>query len=281
MGFGIEARYLRCKQYWKRHLEYCKDFQRKSVASCKGGSVAVFGAGRLYDLNLDVLRENFNTIHFVDADPIAVSKWGEFERSLAATQKFNSQLVDITGSLSKWTAMLRSALEGGGVLEPKIVQLLDSLQLGDPPNLKVDVSISLNILSQLGIYWRERVEALWHSYCGGPDTDLPGPVEKALNRSIRRLEEQHLRMLSRNSASRIILLYDWVFLYYRNDQAVWQKEQALELEPEFNLPGFGLIHHDQWYWHIAPQGVEQHEYGIIHEVHARCYARVPVQNLQP
>jgi hypothetical protein len=69
------------------------------------------------------------------------------------------------------------------------------------------------------------------------------------------------------------MLHDIQFFYYHADKVHWQVEPALELTDPIVLLNFNIDFQDQWFWHIAPQGIEQAEYGVIHDVRAICLKR--------
>ncbi len=277
MGLGIEARYLRCKEYWKRHLDLSKEFQIRCLEGISGDSIAVFGAGRLLDLPAEKLAGMFREIHFFDADPTLAGTWEDFRRRLRQNQALHSHLIDVTGVLEHWTAEMNQIVRGKqqGSLRDCIA-FLTSAMAKAPEVPQMDCSISLNILSQLGIYWRERVEKLIAvhrpAWLANDEQMLP-ELQQALADSIRRLEEAHLVMLGQSTRSTIIVLSDISFLYYERNRSHWQCEPALELKGEILIDGFKLRSQDTWLWHIAPQGLEQDDHGAIHQVQARCFQR--------
>ena len=277
MGLGIEARYLRCKAFWKRHIELSKAFQARQCGRCKEkGVVAVLGAGRLFDVDEEALGA-FKSIHLFDADPTVRPAWKKMRQRLTAQQELVEHIGDITGSISSWTSSMQNYLRQHPSNDlPGFSKLLDSLAVDAARIGNYDVLVSLNLLSQLGIYWRERVElALGKAWGIRLDQRgcLPEPVEKALARSQKRIEQSHLDMLATSGASVVVLINDAFYLYYRKDSAQWQEEPALGVS-QISLPGYALSDEDTWFWHIAPQDIEQPEYGAIHQVQARCFTRV-------
>jgi len=263
MGLGIEARHERCGRWWAPHLRLSREFLAAAWPG-GGGSLAVLGAGRLLDIPLEAAG-GFDRVALFDADPGAVSAWRAASRH--GGRSFEERLGDLTGSLEAWTAALRRGV-------PTSAGLLDLLDMLNPLPA-VDLTgftaiASVNLLSQIPIYWRDRV----HSWCAdaGIEVDRGSPLEAALERSMGRLQRAHLTALAASGAEVISLLTDGAFLYYTTAQSRWQEDQAIFV-PSLNLPGYTIHHADQWFWHIAPQGIEAAEYGSIHDVRARTFRR--------
>jgi hypothetical protein len=277
MGLGIEARYLRCKPYWKRHLELSKGFQSGACSEQNvSGKIAILGAGRLFDVPLDSLAKRFSEISLFDADPIAERSWDRSKRNLPRDCRLFGFLEDVTDTVDEWTARIKNFLETHRRDLKSLAEFLDSLKVGTKVFRNYDAIVSLNLLSQIGIYWRDRVEqsvaVRWLT-----DTDesgkFPEPLQSALSRSIERLERQHLDALSQSAASLVVLIYDTHFLYYTKDKAPWLAEPSLKISSDIPLSGYDQCANDTWFWHIAPQGIEYPDYGIIHQVCAKAFKR--------
>ena len=276
MGLGIEARYLRCKAFWKRHLELSKEFQVRGFERLgTGGTAAILGAGRLLDVASESLLSRFNKICLVDADPSARAAWRRLRKQLRPGQQLDEQVCDLTGSIENWTRQLRSFLNASTERSPAVLaEFLLGLRTADLEVERCDLVVSLNLLSQIGIYWKDRFEAAAADWNVRSDEhgNFQEPVASALADSLRKLEEQHLGLLSATGAQVIVILTDSAYLYYTRDRAEWQEEQALQLR-NVHLNGYSLCEQDTWFWHIAPQGIEQPDYGAIHQVQALCFVR--------
>src|SRR5690606_21460054 len=200
-----------------------------------------------------------------------------FRGELPASKRCIGHIADLTSSLEDWTGSLDDVL----TTKPKpgveeVVSLLDSLVPGEARLGSFDAVVSLNMLSQVGIYWRDRVEsAVRRAGLAADDAEasLPASLDQALNRSVLRLESQHLAMLAASEAKSITVLYDSHFLYYTKSRSQWQEERGTEINPEFTIAGYQEAARDSWFWHIAPQDVEQPEHGSIHQVLARNFVR--------
>lgn len=274
MGFGIEARYQRCRKFWSHHLSNCIAFQKRHLADESRPTLAILGAGRLYDVDLAALSRMYSAISLYDADPSCRAHWARCS-SLSPSLSFN--IVDLTGCLESWTSSFKQFLRSSSrINEASLSSFLSALRPPDPPDLSCSACLSLNLLSQIPIYWRDRTQRLLKQYWRY-DTDEHGnysrSVQQALESSMRALQEQHLKLLSQTRAARIVMLFDSKFLYYRSNSSQWQSERSLFITPPI-LPGYEISESASWLWDIAPQGVEQKEYGIAHEVQALSFNRL-------
>lgn len=277
MGLGIEARYLRCKPFWKRHLELSKEFQARCFSRVTDRStIAILGAGRLLDVNTESLLAQFDAIHLVDADPLACTAWKRLRLKVRADQRVVAHTRDITGSIATWTRNLEVFLKSSPKAD--IVALAAFLRDLRPLGAHLDqyqVVVSLNLLSQIGIYWKDRVENLLAKVWGLHSNErgyFEAQLQAALDESLRRLEKQHLELLAESGADFIVVLTDQNFLYYTKDRSEWQAEAALK-SPDLEMRGYSVCDRDTWFWHIAPQDIEQADYGAIHQVTALCFKR--------
>lgn len=254
MGLGIEARYSRCKGHWDKHLELSKRFIRESLDR-GGDSCAILGAGRLLDIDLSHLCERYKEVSLYDLDPTVLPLW---KRARRRYPQLELHQMDITGSMASWTTSLQEVVRRGAGRDD-VESLLLSLNSVVPP-ISADTIVSLNTLSQLSIYWRQRVQAI-----------VGFDLEQAIDANQKQLEEGHLKLLQ-GALRDVIIISDNTFLYYQQDKSAWVEEPALKTELTLERP-FELKAHAQWLWHIAPQGIEEEEYGVIHEVSALYFKR--------
>jgi hypothetical protein len=281
MGLGIEARHKRCQKYWAAHLDLCKQFQRQALEDLPaGGAVAILGAGRLLDVDIDLVTKKFSAVDLYDADPKVL-------RSKSQLLKSNSKISvrcfveDVTGCLADWTAQLKQIL----IEHPGNLKVLTNFFIDLNASTKYRLHsqyqaiLSVNLLSQICLYWRDRVHQLL-SQTWGFETDdqgnYEGPVQEALEESMAKLQAQHLDLLSSAQSDRILLITDRYFHYYTSDQAPWMTEPALWIpnaETRIELQDYEVIESSSWLWHIAPQGIEQEDYGSIHEVIASAFKK--------
>jgi len=271
MGFGIAARYRRCSSAWAPHLRCCMELQNAAIAEMQsGGAVAVLGSGRMYDLAWDAMVTKFDRIDCYDADPAVASIFTRRKRASRAQRDLRGDLQgdfycrDITGCIDDWSTQLIDLLR----TKPDVTRISSMLHSLIVPPVKLArdyrLVISLNILSQIPIYWRDRAQAALLKYLK-LDTDENGRFEpvlqSALDSSCRALEQGHLQLLCASASERVILITDVERMYYKPNISNWSCEPALVSTaiPE-------LREGERWLWHIAPEANEELGYGIIHLV---------------
>lgn len=263
--------------YWEPHLRCSKEFQSIACATLKPApsSFTILGAGRLLDFPDETFLRPDSTVHLVDADPALGPYWRRCAKhGSAAGATVIPHFTEITGRLESWTTATRRWLRANRTPSTAdLVRLLDTLPLitRDPLVLSPkDVVVSLNLLSQIPIYWRERLLGLIRSNAPQllrDEQTLIEPIEHCIRQLARMLQQEHLDDLALLGRRLTIIISDVEFYYYRNDQAAWQVEPALH--------GLALPQgdrRDSWYWHIAPQGIEEPDYGAIHKVQAVAIA---------
>lgn len=266
MGLGIEARRGRNLEQWSKHLEYSQAFQREQLADLQGANLAILGAGRLYDVPCDFYAQRCRQVALYDWDVGAFKSWRAWKRRDQIS--IEMKCCDILGTLERWS---RIFLKPPGKVE-EVVKILSelSVDISEMPVIRADVVVSLNILSQLSVYWWDRVEK-WL----GDVLINDSSITQALERSCQQLEVAHLTQLELTGARRIVVLADRYLHYYKDSLAHWQTESALFVEFPQGLAGYEGVATDSWFWHIAPQGIEQPDYGEIREVWAACFERSP------
>lgn len=263
MGKGIEARHKRCADYWAPHISCTKNFITRHVTP--GGSIAILGAGRLLDIDLSALLPLFSEVHLYDADPCAVAAWKRVSGAAYGRTVFG-HTEDITNSLATWTSGLSKASKRG-----ELTEYLDGLvtRPGQWESFGFDGVISLNVIGQLPLYWRDRVLEL-------TDT-LSRDEERALVDSMARLQTAHVAALKRAPKAWAIAITDTEYYSYQVDYPQWEVTDALHGETRASLNhtehGTTIVEHDAWLWHLAPQFVESDTEGAIHRVEARAWRR--------
>ncbi len=261
MGAQIEARHRRCASWWAPHVRNTREFLDLQIPA--GLRVAVLGAGRLIDLDAERLLERSREVHLIDADPGCRSVW----RAVISPQhrsKLVAQTRDVTDCIEPWSRQLcarrqRAALATG----------LSTLQAPRPAwaDEPFDLIISLNLLGQIPLYWRDFVRSRYG--------ELSEHEEAQLVRSMGELQAAHLRALFGSAASRIILIFDSEYYFYQASRSEWQVESALFGDSGDALRAGAssrlLKGSDTWLWHLAPQFIEQDDEGEIHKVEARAF----------
>lgn len=279
MGLGIEARHARCKRFWAPHLECCTQFQQNCIDKNLNlsRSIAILGSGALLDVDWEYLTSKFERIDCYDANPLAYKSWSKLsKRSKRVPGEFI--LGDLSGAMERWSQSLHAALakEGSGeIKDHQIADILGQLTLPEPTlGKRYDVVLSLNIMSQIPLYWRDRVSSTLLKVCrrdSDPNGNYSLSINKALEKNFALLQEQHCAMLSKAARHGIILITDREWLYYQRSHSPWLPERSLYYDPQRCFSGLEQVGADQWFWHIAPQGLEQQEYGVIHDVMAGAW----------
>lgn len=269
MGMGIEARYQRCKKYWNKHLELSRQFQIDALARVGPGvRVAVLGAGRLLDVPHEFLHAGEYKVELFDADPGCARVWQRY--GLSGLSEF-----DLSANFLNFSKCVQNALEARESSIEKLAIALSSLELSAPilPGAPFDVVISLNLLSQIPLYFHDYLDRSLENTIGvGSDQDgnFPKPLSEIWCVLAERLQRQHQELIAQSTKRLQVIITDRSFLYYRQDQANWRDCAALYL-PLDQLRAAESDLRDGWFWHIAPQGLEQQDFGVIHDVQARAH----------
>lgn len=261
MGKGIESRYARCAPFWEPHLSCTRSFIEEHVQP--GGRLAILGAGRLLDVDLKKLLPLFSEIHLFDADPTVVRTWRKVS-GVAFRERVIPRIIDVTGSLATWSSGLRSA-----VRHHNLAGYLDMVQPGHGAweDERFDGVISLNLVGQIPIYWRDRVVAAAGA--------LSENEERALLGSMSRLQAAHVKAVRERPQSWSTLITDTEYYTYNVDHVEWDVEPALhgEAVSELSMSSTRMVKRGEscWLWHLVPQFVESEHEGYIHRVEASAW----------
>jgi len=224
-AIAIEARYARCHTAWATHLNKCQQHILTAAEGLEPGStVMIIGSGALHDVPVADLRAH----SLILVDIVHLPKIRKRFQNRPDVQLIEQ---DVTG-------LVRS-LFFAKEAKPEVVDNL----------LKVDLVISLNILSQLPL---NLIKYAGKHHIPLPD-DFAGQVMAA-----------HLGML-KTLAPHALIIGDVARCYYQGDDLL-DKEVAV---PDLNLP----IPDDQWDWHIAPKGELDRDISLIH--HVACWQITP------
>jgi len=263
MGAGIEQRHQRCASWWEPHLRCSREFIRTSLRPCR--RVAVLGAGRLLDVDIEMLLAHSQEVHLFDADSGCLFHWRARLGPRLGGRAF-AHIEDITGSLKRWEGILRASRRRGDLAE-----CLRGLRAVRPAWSKAEFCsiVSLNLLGQIPLYWRDFVQA--------SRGRLSGDDEEALAASMGELQRAHLEALFSSGAGQLVMLFDSEYYRYRSSESEWRVEPALFGPAAMNClsapPQFCELARESWLWHLAPQFVEQESEGEIHRVEARAWLR--------
>lgn len=262
MGKGIEARYSRCATYWEPHLACTRVFVESHIEP--GGRLAILGAGRLLDVDLKKLIPQFSEIHLFDADSSVIRAWRKTS-GVAFRDTVIPRIIDVTGSIQPWSAGLATSIRRG--------QLADYLSALVPLRAAweeepFDGVISLNLVGQIPLYWRDRV-------LNAANRELSEMEERSLVDSMARLQSAHLAATRAHPRTWSIVITDTEYYTYQVDTPEWEVEPALhgEARGELDLSPSHMERHGNecWLWHLLPQFVESDGEGCIHRVEASAW----------
>ena len=256
MGRGIRGRYSRCREWWQPHLQCTKEFIRENISPCE--QLLVLGAGSLLDIEVDTLLNVCETIHLYDADHTCEEAW-----AAAAGKEYGKRVqghfADCTETLKRWSAGLSAAVRSNTLSD-----FLASCVAPIPEwqGIQFQGVISLNLLGQLPLYWRDRVVKM--------KPNLTQEEIVSLTASMGRLQRAHLEGLAKRNSAWSILLTDTEYYFYQTDSCEWRVEPALFGEvPQLVRHAYqGVGEAERWFWHVAPQYVESDDEGEIHRVEA-------------
>jgi hypothetical protein len=255
MGAGIAGRYERCALWWKPHLELTRKFISSSLRPSK--KIAVLGAGRLLDIDIHEVLKCCEEVHLFDLDPGAVAVWRAVvpERDRARVM---FRCEDVTSCIREWSSQLRRDVgvgNGNGFFTQRKTPAPFWVEE------EFDGVISLNLLGQIPLYWRDRAIGLL-----GPFLEQQcSPLEESMGD----LQVAHLKAVT-CGPSWSVIISDTDYYYYVQPASTWDEETALHSTASgvWDEIAKGAIKHESWWWHIAPQFVERQEYGEIHRVEA-------------
>lgn len=261
MGEAITSRHIRCRPWWTPHLACSQAFIQKYLGNTTHNRIAVLGAGRLLDVDIESLLRSCREVHLFDADPGCPRVWrNHFSKQYGKT--LIGHTTDLTQCLEEWSRAVRHARSREDLFERLSVLEAETPVWGAEA---FDGCISLNILSQIPLYWRDRVLTMYPKWYDS--------VWEALTESMASLQTAHMQGLARNSRQWTALLTDTEYYFYHVDSSSWRIESALfgnaqELyNKQYKKPAT-----ESWWWHLAPQFIEDENEGEIHRVEATMFA---------
>lgn len=283
-GLAIERRRRRLAQFWDPHLEQSKACQRSWLESWRpDGRLAVLGAGRLFDVATEDLCKHFSEISLFDADPQCLRYWKREYKNLRSDAVFFNHISDITQVLEQRQSSLRTFLRRSPEWNQALEFLRSLAASADSPESEFllhgeyDAILSINLLSQLPVYWQhiaeiELVRIFGKKHVAAREDEWL----EALIPSARALINQHLRDLARSRAKSILLISDLRYEHYYRDQqggdvieqidALYGVELTNHSQLQKLFPEFDSQLCAQWDWHIAPLGRVRNSIGEKHRV---------------
>ena len=223
---NLWSRARRCADAWAPHEENCKTFIRETIADMKQRrTVVVLGSGLLRDVPIEDLAKAFDTVVLVDLVHLASVRL----RMLAGRYR-NVRLI------SRNLSGLDAAL-AGDVPEPLAF-------LRQVPYL--DLVVSANILSQIGVGARRQLEKTGHAE---PDA------------IVAKLVNAHLDGISALPCRQILLTDTAYRIVDRQGEVLETTDLLAGLTPPQAVRA--------WCWPVAPYGELGREYQAVHDVIAR------------
>lgn len=269
-GLGIEARYERCRSYWRKHLLYTKEFQEGAFRSFRPESVSVLGAGRLLDLNTEIVAKLPGPVHFLDLDPTCIGAWKRLRALRGKGRVTEFHVQDVTGVIELWSEAVSRRRPRTGTELIRALHDLPAAKADESSLPRTDLTISLNLLSQIPLYWEDRAEKWWYRLSAAK----PSPeFRQIVLKQMGDLQSAHLQTLGGLSSKAVLIFTDVFFHYYRPELSEWRTESAIHSTEQLKLAGHTCVARDSWFWHVAPFGIEDFESGAIHEVQALLFRR--------
>ncbi len=303
-GQGITRRRQKFAREWDTHLKRSCAVQAEWLGKHPDSTVLILGAGRLVDCDLPFLLGNNTEVFLVDADPGCEALYQRLKR--AHQRQLNFEISDITGLLATWTATLKKRMGWEETLET-----LRSLAGSGVSQLQLltqgELALSLNILSQIPIIWRDYVERLLMNRFGKKFVlENDAAWLEAFAPCGRYLIEKHLADLENASYQSLLVITDVEYATYSGEMATgespitWTRTQGgadsklivgewkegpelrdaevspslfgVDLEDRAVLkrlfPNYEATLEDSWLWHIEPLGGERKGHGVVHRVSA-------------
>ncbi len=244
---ATQARYRRCREAWRPHLENTKAFILESAAAAKGDRTAVvLGSGMLLDVPLAELSQRFEQVILVD---ILHLPWVKFRARRYPNVGF--QELDVTGVCEMLFEQVTQPQSGQGAFAdlPAICPEPLPRRLGLS---SIDFLASVNLLSQLPIRPRAYLEKSGSSRS-----------EQDLEAFSNKLIAGHLSLL-KQSAEEICLVADLERMICDSDGTIVDRETALSAQgvsaQELGKPGM------EWNWDISPRPESYKEYDVCYRV---------------
>jgi hypothetical protein len=299
-GIQIRKNAYLFKNGWDTHLENCKEIIRKSFPLFNKGSVSVLGSGSLLDFPLEILN-NKNFFYFQDAD---ISSLNSKNKKIIDSLSINSHfcLLDISSYIKNWADILINYKNINFNEALEIIEVFGEEKKSITSFIKGSTCISLNILSQLPVYWQDFVFSYLKARFG---KNLLVKNEKLilekLSKSSNLLIKTHLeKILPTKKNYTTLLISDIKYLYlpknikpyieknnslfevkFKEVKANKKNEKTIKIEEQdalFSLDlfkwnknlvnNFKIEYLDSWLWNIG----QNSKHSIYHQVVAVKYS---------
>lgn len=247
---GIKHRSKIFKNAWKSHLENSKQAIRDTFLEDlkKGKTLSVLGCGELLDFPSDIFSEYKNQIYLIDKSKEALSKFTK-----------NTILYDLTGNLDSWSSYLHD-LKINDITSflNELKNLPQKRPLLKDPSFKDELVLSLNLLSQLPVYWQDSVFSIVdQKFSKQISIDNENEILKALLPSSQELIKSHVHSCSPSGKhKKSLIISDTYYLHYSTKSGelheVMDALHGISIEMELqNKCNHMLL--SKWQWDIVPQ----------------------------
>ena len=203
-------------------------------------TLAVFGAGRLYDLCEDALLSKFGRIVLADADPLCTASWRALSRRVSRRATIRGEQFEFSGVLGAWRRRLRERLAeiarrypGTAASGGKWAEALEAIRRVPEKDeafeaahrtafwlqtkyQRIDAVLSLNVMSQIPVAWRHIVSrCLQEQFSKFEIEQHDDAWLESVYDGARILVEQHLRMLAALETVDTLILSDFETILFR------------------------------------------------------------------
>lgn len=251
---GIKHRSNIYKNAWKSHLENSKQAIRDTFLEDlkHGKTLSVLGCGELLDFPSDIFSEFKSQIYLIDKSKEALSRFSK-----------NTIIYDLTGSLDNWSSYLHE-LKTNDITSflSEVTNLPQKIPLLKDPSFKDELVLSLNLMSQLPVYWQDSVFSIVdQKFSKQVAIDNETEILKALLPSFQKLIKSHLHSLIPSSRhKKSLLITDTHYLYYsiKNGELneVMDALHGISIEMELqNKCKYILL--PKWQWNIVPHTIHK------------------------
>jgi hypothetical protein len=256
MGLGIERRARAYHEFWSEHLRRSREFIAGALPE-SSTDVSILGAGRLYDIEIASVAQRSRCIRLADLDRGCEATWRRAVQSHPEVN-FVYHFLDLTGVLRRWTSSIQRCNSRQALTD--VLEQLSTEALPDPPIPTAAVVVSLNLLSQIPLYWRDRVEMFAATRGWGSFEESAG-----LRSTMEALQMQHLEGLRQCGADTIIIVTDVDFGA--------DGPPALTPRVDFRtIPEYTLKAADAWTWTVVPPQPTDLR-GEVHAVEAVAFRK--------
>ncbi len=259
---GIKHRSKIYRDAWKSHLENSKQAIRETFLEDlkKGKTLSVLGCGELLDFPSDIFSEFKDQIYLIDKSKEALSKFYK-----------NTIIYDLTGSLDSWSSYLQD-LKTKDITSflNELKNLPQKLPLLKDPSFKDELVLSLNLLSQLPVYWQDSVFSIVdQKFSKQLAIDNETEILKALLPSSQELIKSHIHSCCASGRhKKSLIITDTHYLHYSIKSGelneVMDALHGISIEQEIESSStYTLI--NKWQWEIVPSKINHKVIALLVE----------------